>query len=196
MRKIRFYICVGAAALLVTGTLSGCKKRGWSQQDVQTLTEYIQPLKDGGFIADLSEQEWGMFQNCVIEKVKSKYPNYTDFDAQKGKQDSVYNVLIECTAEFLGVDFHNLRRMFPYKELVSAGILDAKMDNRQRDTFYKSLADTINATYMSNYAFVQAIAGDSTAQLAVTGMMLECAKQQGVLPHSEMLNKKDEAPKK
>ena len=35
---------------------------------------------------------------------------------------------------------------------------------------------------MSNYAFVQAIAGDSTAQLVVTGMMIECAKQQGVSP--------------
>ncbi len=181
MRK-RFYAIILVVTFLSAAALSGCKQRGWSSQNEETLTEYIMPLKDGGFIAEFTDQEWGMFQDCVIEKVKARYPNYSDFEKLKGNKDSVYNVVIECTAEFLGVDFHNLRRMFPYKDLVGAGILDSKMDNRQKDVFYKALADTINATYMSNYAFVQAIAGDSTAQLVVSGMMIECAKQQGVSP--------------
>lgn len=178
-------------SLVVVATvvsLSSCNSGKWTTENQLVITEYLQPLQDGGFIADMTEEEYGDLEECVVTKVMAQHPNYNKFNEMPGKNDTIYNVMINCTAEFIGEDYHNLRRMFPYGELVKAGILPDGMTSAMKDKFYTCVAEKINVNFASATEFLQALAGDYAAQGVINQFFVDCA--------TEMMPPKTPTPKK
>lgn len=173
--KRQFLLSLAVTATLFS--LSSCNSGKWTAENQMVITEYLQPLKDGGFIADMTEEEYGNLEECVVTKVMAQHPNYNKFNEMPGKNDTIYNVMINCTADFIGEDYHNLRRMFPYGEMVKAGILPDGMSSEMKDKFYSCVATKINANFASATEFLQALAGDYAAQGIINQFFVDCAKE-------------------
>jgi hypothetical protein len=70
-----------------------------------------------------------------------------------------------------------MRHIFPYRYLVSQGILPDKLSHEQQRAFYKCLAQKVNNNFTSTEQFLNAILTDTTANSQISQFQSQCANE-------------------
>ena len=91
--------------------------------------------------------------------------------------DTIDRFVITTIVEELDEDAHNMRHIFPYRYLVSQGILPDKLSHEQQRAFYKCLAQKVNNTFVTVEQFLTAIVSDTTASSTMKKLQSECANE-------------------
>ena len=70
-----------------------------------------------------------------------------------------------------------MRHIFPYRYLVSQGILPDKLTHEQQREFYKCLAQKVNNNFSSTEQFFNAILADTSASSQISQFQRQCANE-------------------
>jgi hypothetical protein len=68
-----------------------------------------------------------------------------------------------------------MRHLYPYRYLVSQGVLPDKLSHEQQRDFYKCFAQKVNSSFSSVNQFINAILADTSATSIITQMQQQCA---------------------
>lgn len=172
MRKFLLSITM----LLMIGAVTSCSKQAkWNHKQKQAMREALREYRDMIYLQDLTEPEFVIFTDGVAVDIEEAYPVYTTFIEMPGVNDTVDMFVITGIVEQLNADVHNMRHLFPYRYLVSQGILPDKLTHEQQREFYRCFAQKVNAYYSTVEQFFAAIVSDTSSQSQIAKFQRECA---------------------
>ena len=124
----------------------------------------------------LFQQTLVIFTDGVATEIEEVYPVYTAFIEMPGVNDTVDMFVVTTIVDEINTDAHNMRHLYPYRELVSQGILPDRLTHSDQRNFYRCLAKKVNATFSTTEQFMSAvIMADSASNAQITKMQQECA---------------------
>ncbi len=174
---------------LLAGVVLSCsQERRWSNEQRREMRKELRQFKHRNYLKNMDDPTFDQFSEVVVGEVEQDYPDYQDLVAMPAMQDTVTYVVVSVIADDLAANYRNMRYMFPYKELVTRGILPDSLTESQQDMFYSCLAKKINQNYGSLDDFVlTAMVVDSTvtSQL-LTSFQQQCAMDTGMQVAAEM----------
>jgi hypothetical protein len=129
------------------------------------------------YLQDLTDPEFLIFTDSVTGDIEAVYPVYTSFIEMDGAQDTVDMFVLTAIVDELNADAHNMRHIFPYRYLVSEGILPDRLTHEQQRDFYRCLAQKVDNTFPTVETFLLALATDSTATSKITELQAQCANE-------------------
>lgn len=153
----------------------------WREAERRELREELRAYRDMIYLSNLADAEFELFTGDVMMAIEDAYPVYTTFVELPSQSDTVEVYVVETIVERLNADAHNMRHIFPYRDLVNAGILPAGLNHQAQHSFYDCLSRKVKAYYPSMTAFVNAIescnatSNCSTAN-TIIGFQQQCAQ--------------------
>ncbi len=114
------------------------------------------------YLQDLTDPEFVVFSDDVAVDLENSYPVYTTFMQMDGVDDTVRMFVVTTIVEELDADARNMRHLYPYRYLVSQGMLPDGLTHDQQTEFYKCLAQKVNGHYSTMNQFFNAILADTT----------------------------------
>ena len=173
MRKILLSITMLLSVVAVT---SCSQKAKWNHKQKQAMREALREYRDMIYLQDLTEPEFVIFTDGVAFDIEEAYPVYTTFIEMPGVNDTVDMFVVTSIIEQLNADAHNMRHLFPYRYLVSQGLLPDKLTHDQRHAFYKCLAEKVNNYYTSVNDFLSDVLKSTTdSKSQISKFQSECA---------------------
>ena len=127
------------------------------------------------YLDDLTDAEFVLFTDDVAGQLENSYPVYVEFVKMQGVDDTVDMVVVSTIVEELNADAHNMRHIYPYRDLVAQGVLPAGLDRSQQKSFYECFAGKVNDAYETTDQFFNAILADTTDQSQIRRMESQCA---------------------
>ena len=174
MRKILLSITL----LLSMVAMTSCSQKAkWNHKQKQAIREALREYRDMIYLQDLTEPEFVIFTDGVAFDIEEAYPVYTTFIEMPGANDTVDMFVVTSIIEQLNADAHNMRHLYPYRYLVSQGILPDTLTHEQQRQFYKCLAQKVNNNYSSTEQFFNAILADPTASSQIAPFQSQCANE-------------------
>ena len=174
MKKILLSLSLILAAMAITGC---SQKAKWDHQQKQAMRENLRQYRDMIYLQDLTEPEFVIFTDSVTGNIEEVYPVYATFMQIPNVDDTIDMFVITTIVEELNEDAHNMRHIFPYRYLVSQGILPDKLSHEQQRAFYKCLAQKVNNNFTSTKQFLNAILTDTTANSQISQFQSQCANE-------------------
>lgn len=174
MKKILLSLSLILAAIAITGC---SQKAKWDHQQKQAMRENLRQYRDMIYLQDLTEPEFVIFTDSVTGNIEEVYPVYATFMQIPNVYDTIDMFVITTIVEELDEDAHNMRHIFPYRYLVSQGILPDKLSHEQQRAFYKCLAQKVNNNFSSTEQFLNAILTDTTANSQISQLQSQCANE-------------------
>lgn len=153
------------------------KQREWNHEQRQQMRQDLRTYREMVYLTDLNDVEWELFADDVAVALENDYPVYATFIEMPSVEDTVTMVVVETVVTQLDADAHNMRHIFPYRYLVSQGILPDKLTHEQQRQFYKCLAQKVNNNYSSTEQFFNAILADTTASSQIATFQSQCANE-------------------
>ena len=92
-----------------------------------------------------------------------------------GVDDTVRMFVVTTIVEELDADARNMRHLYPYRYLVSQGMLPDGLTHDQQTEFYKCLAQKVNGHYNTMNQFFNAILADTTDNSQLAQFQRQCA---------------------
>jgi hypothetical protein len=129
------------------------------------------------YLEDLTEPEFVIFTNGVATEIEEVYPVYTAFVEMPGVNDTVDMFVVTTIVDEINTDAHNMRHIYPYRYLVSEGILPDRLTHEQQRDFYRCLAQKVNNTFLTVEQFLVAIVADTTSTSTIKKLQSECANE-------------------
>ena len=172
MKRILLALSVLAIALSST---SCSEQRRWNQKQKHQMREALRQYRDMIYLQDLTDPEFIIFTDDVANDIELAYPVYTTFIEIPSVNDTVDMFVISTIVEELNEDAHNMRHLYPYRYLVSQGVLPDKLSHEQQRAFYKCFAEKVNSSYSDMNQFLNAILADTSATSQISQMQQQCA---------------------
>lgn len=164
--------------LAVAATFTGCSQQAkWNHKQKKAMREALREYRDMVYLADLTEPEFVIFTDDVANDIETVYPVYTTFIEMPGVNDTVDMFVVTTIVEELNADAHNMRHIYPYRYLVSEGMLPDKLSFEQQHQFYKCFAQKVNQQFNSMSQFFNAVMADTTAQSTISQLQSQCANE-------------------
>ena len=174
MKKILLSISLILAAVAIVGCSQQAK---WDHHQKQAMRENLRQYRDMIYLEDLTEPEFIIFTDSVTGNIEEVYPVYATFMQIPSVEDTIDMFVITTIVEELNEDAHNMRHIFPYRYLVSQGMLPDKLSHEQQRAFYNCLAQKVNNNFASVEQFLNAILADTSANSQITQFQRECANE-------------------
>jgi hypothetical protein len=164
-------------SLLALFCATGCSQQArWNHKQKEAMREALRQYRDMVYLEDLTEPEFVIFTDGVATEIEEVYPVYTAFIEMPGVNDTVDMFVVTTIVDEINTDAHNMRHIYPYRELVSQGILPDRLTHSDQRNFYRCLAKKVNATFSATEQFMSAvIMADSASNAQITQMQQECA---------------------
>ena len=171
-------ILLSLSILLAFVAITGCSKKAkWNHEQKKAMRENLRQYRDMIYLQDLTDPEFLIFTDSVTGDIEAVYPIYTSFIEMDGAQDTVDMFVLTAIVDELNADAHNMRHIFPYRYLVSEGILPDRLTHEQQRDFYRCLAQKVDNTFPTVETFLLALATDSTATSKITELQAQCANE-------------------
>lgn len=169
-------ILLSLSILMAAAALTACSQKAkWNHEQKKAMHENLRQYRDMIYLQDLTDPEFLIFTDSVTGDIEAVYPVYTTFIEMDGAQDTIDMFVLTAIVEQLDTDAHNMRHIFPYRYLVSEGMLPDRLTHEQQRDFYRCLAQKVNSTFVSMDQFLLAIAADSTSHSKIKELQAECA---------------------
>ena len=151
------------------------EQREWNREQRHQMRQDLRTYRDMVYLTDLNDVEWELFADDVAVALENDFPVYATFIEMPSVEDTVTMVVVETVVTQLEADAHNMRHLYPYRYLVSQGILPDKLTHEQQREFYKCFAQKVNNTYTNLNQFINAILADTSSSSQITQMQQQCA---------------------
>ena len=172
MKKILLYFSLLAFA----ATALGCSPQAkWNHEQKKAMREALKAYRQMAYLQDLTDPEFIVFTDGVAGTIEEAYPIYATFIEMPAVDDTVDYYVITTIVDELDADAHNMRHLYPYRYLVSQGILPDGLTHEQQKAFYQCFAQKVNAQYMTMEQFFNAILADTTNDSQLTQFQQQCA---------------------
>jgi hypothetical protein len=163
-------------SLLALFCATGCSQQArWNHKQKEAMREAMRQYRDMVYLEDLTEPEFVIFTDGVATEIEEVYPVYTAFIEMPGVNDTVDMFVVTTIVEELNADAHNMRHIYPYRYLVSEGMLPDKLSLEQQRQFYKCFAQKVNQQFATMEQFIGAVLADTTAQSQIAQLQSQCA---------------------
>lgn len=163
-------------AIATIMALVGCSNhRGWTEKQREEMRRDVRAYRELPYINNLEEIEFEIFSNDVTEAIEIDYPVYTTFVELPGRGDTVEVYVVQTIVSELQADAHNMRKIYPYRELVKEGILPKDLDRQSQRAFYECFARRVDNTFPSVASFFDAVLADTTSNSVIENMQRQCA---------------------
>ena len=172
MKRTLLAIIAVATIVGVVGCSSG---RRWSDKERAEVRRDVRAYRNMVYLENLEEVEFDIFADDVTEAIEIDYPVYTTFVELPGRGDTVEVYVVQTIVSELQADAHNMRKLYPYKELVAEGVLPADLDRQAQRAFYQCFARRVDNTFPSTAAFFNAVLADTTQNSQIEQMQRQCA---------------------
>ena len=172
MKRTLLAIIAVATIVGVVGCSSG---RRWSDKERAEVRRDVRAYRNMVYLDNLEEVEFDIFADDVTEAIEIDYPVYTTFVELPGRGDTVEVYVVQTIVSELQADAHNMRKLYPYKELVAEGVLPADLDRQAQRAFYQCFARRVDNTFPSTAAFFNAVLADTTQNSQIEQMQRQCA---------------------
>lgn len=170
----RFLFSLSMLALIVAA--AGCSQQArWNHKQKEAIRESLRQYRDMIYLEDLTDPEFIVFTEGVATDIENTYPVYATFIQMPGVNDTVDMFVITTIVDELNADAHNMRHLFPYRDLVSQGILPDRLSHEQQRQFYRCMAQKANAYYSSADQFFTAILNDTASTSSIAQIQSQCA---------------------
>lgn len=172
MKRILITISILTLALASIGC---SQQKKWNQKQKQQMRDALRQYREMIYLQDLTDPEFIIFTDDVATDIETAYPVYATFMQIPGVNDTVDMFVVTTIIEQLQEDAHNMRHLYPYRYLVSQGILPDKLTHEQQREFYMCFAQKVNNTYTNLNQFINAILADTSSSSQITQMQQQCA---------------------
>ncbi|MBR4995082.1 MAG: hypothetical protein IKY82_03375 [Alistipes sp.] len=171
-------ILLSFTLLAMAATMTGCSQKSkWDHKQKRAMREALREYRDMVYLADLTEPEFVIFTDDVANDIETVYPVYTTFMQMPGVNDTIDVFVVTTIVDELNADAHNMRHIYPYRYLVSEGILPNKLSFEQQHQFYKCFAQKVNQQFFSMEQFFNAVLSDTTQNSSIAQMQQQCANE-------------------
>ena len=174
MKKILLSLTLIMAAVAIVGC---SQKAKWDHEQRKAMRENLRQYRDMIYLQDLTDPEFLIFTDSVTGDIEAVYPVYTSFIEMDGMQDTIDMFVMTAIIDELDADAHNMRHIYPYRYLVSEGILPDRLTHEQQRDFYRCLAQKVNNTFLTVEQFLLAIVADTTSTSTIKKLQSECANE-------------------
>ena len=163
------------AIATVIGIVGCSNHKGWTEKQREEMRRDARAYRELPYLDNLEEVEFEIFSNDVTEAIEVDYPVYTAFIEMPGRGDTVEVYVVQTIVSELQADAHNMRKIYPYRELVKEGVLPKDLDRESQRAFYQCFARRVNNTFPSVAAFFNAVLADTTANSTIETLQRQCA---------------------
>lgn len=164
--------------LAITLGMVGCSQQArWNHKQKQAMRENLRQYRDMVYLEDLTEPEFVIFSDGVATDIEEVYPVYTTFIQMPGVNDTIETFVVTTIVEELNADAHNMRHIYPYRYLVSQGILPDRLTHDEQRSFYQCLANKVDNYYATTEQFLNAVIADTTSSSQIAQFQRECAAE-------------------
>lgn len=174
MKKILLTLSILALAFATT---SCSEQKKWNQKQKHQMREALRQYRDMIYLQDLTDPEFIIFTDDVATDIETAYPVYATFIQIPEVNDTIDMFVVSTIVEELQEDAHNMRHLYPYRYLVSQGVLPDKLTHEQQREFYKCFAQKVNNSYSDVNQFLNAILADTSATSKISQMQQQCASE-------------------
>ena len=171
-------ILLSLTLIMATVAIVGCSQKAkWNHDQRKAMRENLRQYRDMIYLQDLTDPEFLIFTDSVTGDIEAVYPVYTSFIEMDGVQDTIDMFVMTAIIDELDADAHNMRHIYPYRYLVSEGILPDRLTHEQQRDFYRCLAQKVNNTFLTVEQFLMAIVADTTSTSTIKKLQGECANE-------------------
>lgn len=171
----RFLLTVSVVALAISGFIGCSQQRQWDREQRESLRQMLKDYRRMVYLNNLTEAEYMLFSDQVAAAIEQDYPVYTTFIEMPAVDDTVQVYVVTTIIDQLNTDVRNMRHLFPYREMVTDGILPSGLNREQQNAFYRCLAQKIGSIYPDAESFVNAIMADTTSVSTLNQLQQQCA---------------------
>lgn len=163
--------------LIVVATVCGCKNsnRKWTEEQRREAKQMLELYRDLVYLQDLTEAEYLLFADDVVDTLQAEFPSYVTFVAMPAVNDTIETYVVATIVEEIQADRRNMRHVFPYQHLVKNNILPEGMPREQIHEFYDCLAQHVNSYFGSYQAFVYGALNSLLDDVAIVNFQQKCA---------------------
>lgn len=173
MKRILLTLAIGA---IVLGGLFACGEQAkWSREERQAMRNLLRDYRKMVYLDDLTEAEYMLFTDRVINSMERVYPVYTALVEMPAVNDTVQVYVVTAIVEQLDADASNMRHLYPYRDLVAANILPDGLSRAEQNTFYQCFANSVDNTYSDVAQLVNAMLADTLPSSQIAQMQAACA---------------------
>ena len=175
MKRILLTLAIGA---IVLGGLFACGEQAkWSREERQAMRNLLRDYRKMVYLDDLTEAEYMLFTDRVINSMERVYPVYTALVEMPAVNDTVQVYVVTAIVEQLDADASNMRHLYPYRDLVAANILPDGLSRAEQNTFYQCFANSVDNTYSDVAQLVNAMLADTLPSSQIAQMQSACANE-------------------
>ena len=175
MKRILLTLAIGA---IVLGSLFACGEQAkWSREERQAMRNLLRDYRKMVYLDDLTEAEYMLFTDRVINSMEEVYPVYTALVEMPAVNDTVQVYVVTAIVEQLDADASNMRHLYPYRDLVAANILPSGLSRTQQNAFYQCFANEVDNAYSDVTQLVNAIVADTVQTSQIAQMQAACANE-------------------
>ena len=176
------FITTVAVALGVTAfifsiglVVPSCGRKGWNEMQRKEARQMLHQWRDMVYLRNMDEMEFATFADEVTDILEEQYPSYVEFIEMPMVGDSVEVVVVATIVKDIKANAHNMRYLFPYPTLVSAGVLPEGLTPHQQKEYYMCLANSVDNVFGSVQSFVWGAINSSLDDMAIAYMLRDCA---------------------
>lgn len=159
----------------VVGVSSCSKAQRWNEKERRAVRDDVRAYRNMVYLDNLEQAEFDLFSNDVVDAIEVDYPIYTTFVELPGRGDTVEVYVVSTIVSELAADAHNMRKIYPYKELVAEGILPSDLDRQAQRAFYECFARRVDNSFSSVGEFFNAVLADTTSNSKIEQLQRQCA---------------------
>ena len=135
----------------------------------------LQEWREIAYLNALTDAEFAVFAEDVADMLEARWPSYVEFVEMPMVGDSVEVVVVATIVNDIKANANNMRHLFPYDVLVSAGVLPAGMTTHQQKEYYMCLANGVDNVFGSVQNFVWGAINSSLDDVVIAHMLRDCA---------------------
>ena len=163
--------------LLAVAAVSCTSQNKWNREQKREMRQLLDAYRDMVYLNDMTDAEFIIFTDDVAGILEQNYPNYVTFAAMPNVDDTITMVVVTTIVTDLQANYRNMRHIFPYHDLVEAGVLPSGMSREQLTAFYTCLAGKINNYFGSLQAFIYGAMNSVLDDAMILGFQQSCAAQ-------------------
>ena len=180
MRKNLVRAVIALATIAVMGGVclyvSSCSpQRRWNEEQRREAREMLREWREIAYLNALTEAEFDLFSAEVADVLEERWPSWVEFIEMPMVGDSVEVVVVATIVNDIKANASNMRRLFPYETLVSAGVLPEGLTAHQQKEYYMCLANGVTNVFGSVQNFVWGAINSSLDDVVIAHMLRDCA---------------------
>ena len=163
--------------LIVAVTVCGCENsnRKWSEEQKREARQMLELYRDLVYLQDLTEAEYLLFADDVVDTLEAEFPNYVAFVAMPAVNDTVETYVVATIVDEIQADRRNMRHVFPYHHLVRINVLPSDMPREKIHEYYDCLAQHVNGYFGSYQAFVYGAMNSMLDDMVIADFLQKCS---------------------